>query len=336
MSQARKHLYDLILKWQDAARADKRDQYPYLSVLDDLLFHADLRLRDYVQFQNEGEFPVRLLKWLGNLKNEEHGKALFKLLPWILFIDRLQMRSLRRDAYRRIIVPWISRNALAAEDLLSSEYEAKCRFLLRQYHFLSITESFGFPEFLSVNDLAGLRKPSILGEDKKRIAVMMPDSKKPTKGLIILEDFVGTGKQASEVLAEVRTLAQRKWRILFVPLVILESGFRTLSKKSALRNVSIRPVLIVPNSVCLKERPASEEPEEFKRIRTVVKLTARRVLKQLDLSDDAPVDPFGYRGSGALLVTCHNTPNNSLPLIHHRAPDWEPLFRRLHHSKEGL
>jgi hypothetical protein len=69
-------------------------------------------------------------------------------------------------------------------------------------------------------------------------------------------------------------------------------------------------------------------------VRGIVKNTAQRVLKAEDEFDDPPTDPFGYEDSGELIVTCHNAPNNTLPLIHHKAPLWKPLFRRLHHKAQ--
>jgi hypothetical protein len=52
--------------------------------------------------------------------------------------------------------------------------------------------------------------------------------------------------------------------------------------------------------------------------------------------DDPPTHAFGFERCGSLVVTFHNTPNNTLPLIHHKSDRWEPLFRRIHHAKEDL
>jgi hypothetical protein len=155
-------------------------------------------------------------------------------------------------------------------------------------------------------------------------------------GLIIFEDFVGTGKQAGRVLTEIKHLVAPHWKVLFIPLLVLKKGLKTLTKALEESGILVDPVWVVPSSSCLFEKPLHREPPDFKRIRALAKQTRRRVLEQYGSLDDPPSNPFGYKGSGALLVTCHNTPNNSLPLIHHRAPEWSPLFRRLHHSKEGL
>lgn len=125
MSIVRKYLYELVQKWEEEARVDPRDHYPFQSTLDEILFHAELRFVEYIQYRSEGEFSVRLKKWIDNVNNEREKKGLFKLLSRFIFIDRLQMLSLYRDAYRRIIVPWVSLGTLSARDILSSEYEKK-------------------------------------------------------------------------------------------------------------------------------------------------------------------------------------------------------------------
>jgi hypothetical protein len=323
-------------EWIDAARLAPHDQYPYFSVLDEILFHADLRFRDYVQYRDEGPFPTRLKKWLDNVSADRDKQSLFRLLPWILFIDRLQMVSLYRDAYRRIVVPWISRNNLNAADMLAFDYEHNVRSLLRRYRLFSITQSFDNPDFLHVNDLAGLPKPEVLGERTKRVPAKLPSANEDIEGVIIFEDFVGSGRQACRVLVEVKRNAAPRWRVLFVPLIILEQGLITLRKEQELASFAIEPVLVMAKKYCLQKNMVGGEPNEFKFVRPIVESTSRRVLERYDDLDDPPTSPYGYAGSGALMVTCHNVPNNTLSLIHHRSPDWFALFRRVHSSKDSL
>lgn len=344
MDGARSDLYRITKKWEKEARMDPRDSYYFQSILDEILFHADLRFNDYVPYRSEGEFPNRLKKWIDNVPNEKEKKLLFKLLYWITFIDKQQMQSLYRDAYRRIIVPWISLGTLSAEDMLSDEYSKKVLSILRQCLLLSITESFSFPDFLHVNDLAGLPRPHVLGEDKDRAKAILQTifqkinktSSANQKGIIVLEDFVGTGDTALKILIQIKSVIPYNWQLLFAPLIMLERGFSTLTSEPSLSTVNIEPVLIVPKAACIPAKEMEGEPFETKHIRPLIRSTKKQVCERFNEFDDPAADPFGYKGSGALLVTCHNTPNNTLPAIHHRAPSWSPLFRRLHHSKDGL
>lgn len=329
---ARDALYQLVGKWEKQARTDQRDQYPYQTVLDELLFHSELRFKDYIQFRAEGEFPARLQSWLENFSDDTSRKALFKLLRWLVFIDRGQMLSLYRDAYRRIIIRWLFRGPLSADELLDPNYEANIISRLRQYQMFAITESFSFPDFTHINDLRGLPKPMILGEDKAQVEAKKLSAS--ARGAIVLEDFVGTGKQASGVIAQVQKLAAKEWELLFVPMVALEQGVKKLEEELNPLGITIAPVMVIPRATCVPRAGTINEPREFRYIRSLVERTSGRVLERYGPDDDPPNDPFGYRDCGALVVTCHNAPNNSLPLIHHRAPQWNPLFRRIHHSED--
>jgi hypothetical protein len=334
MTNVRGELHKLVRSWHNIAPFDIRDAFPYAMKLDELLFHGDLRYNDYLQFSEEGPFPVRLKKWLDNVNQPSEKQALFHLVCRINFIDRSQMLALHRDAYRRIIAPWVIGATLTPDTLLSPDYERNVRVALRRAFLCSITESLSFDDFLNVNSLAGLPKPIILGENEKKVAVSVPKNMTKHNGVIILEDFVGTGKQAAKVIRMLRSVISDDLRILFVPLVVLERGLLALAK--AHPNVTIEPVLVIHEAESIAKTASPGEDEITGRIRSIIKKTSKRVQESLHTLDDPPSDPFGYKGSGALVVASHNTPNNTLPIIHHKSPDWFCLFRRLHHSKDGL
>ncbi len=332
----RERLGQLVLHWEETARYNVRDSYPYLSALGEILFHADLRFYEYIQFQNEGEFATRLMRWLENVTGDREKQGLFRLLMHLTFIDQRQMRSLCREAYKRVVAPWITRDWSSPAEFLDEDYELHVRSQLSQYLLCSITESFNWDDFLQVNDLLGLRKPRVLSEDPRRISSALPKNFQSVKGLIVFEDFVGTGHQALGVLAQLRANTPNHLSILFTPLIILQGGLEMLNSAQEISDLTIEPIMVIPRDSCIQATCQQGEPQDFPYIRAVVTSTAQRVCRELHKQDDPPQDAFGYGGSGSLLVTKHNTPNNTLPLIHHRAPEWSPLFRRLHHSEDSL
>lgn len=333
-SQDHIELEQLVRAWDKSTLNDPRDTFNYTAKLRELLFHADLRFGQYIQFEEDGPYITRFRNWLYNSNREEEQKALFKLASLIDFIDEGQMYSLYRDAYKRIIVPYVS-SGFSREDLIDSNFEMNVRAALNKYRFYSITQSFKSSEFINKNSLAGINKIDMLGEVPSTAIKRIPDISAPIEGLIILEDFVGTGKQSSKVIAKVKSV-RPTWKILFVPLIILYDGYSAMTSNKELSEVMIEPALIIEKNSCLSDIPAAQEPEELAYVRTIVKTTSGRVLQKLNVHDDPPKNAFGFKKSGSLLVTHHNTPNNTLPLIHHRAPNWVPLFRRVHHSKDGL
>jgi hypothetical protein len=152
---------------------------------------------------------------------------------------------------------------------------------------------------------------------------------------VLCEDIVGTGKQAGKILRALEDRAPARWRFLFVPLIAFESGIDNLRNNFGLRTV-VRPLITLPRTQCLTDEAQAAEPEVFKFVRGIINKTAPRVMERADQFDDPPTNPFGYEGTGGIIVTCHNAPNNTLPLIHHKAPAWDPLFRRLHHKERDL
>ena len=87
----REELRKLAFSWESQARFDSRDLLPYINITDEILFHADTRFCEYIQYREEGEFPVRLKKWLDNVPTAREKKTLLSIIPFILFIDRKQM-----------------------------------------------------------------------------------------------------------------------------------------------------------------------------------------------------------------------------------------------------
>jgi hypothetical protein len=333
----RELLYEMAEQWEREARRDVREQYPYQALLDELLFQGELRFQEYVQFSgSEGPFVARLYRWVNNVRDERHRKTMLRSLAHLLFVDRRQMTALARDAYRRVITQWLIKGTKPDDICLAPDYERRVRSLLSKNWLFSITDSFSFPEFIRANSLTGLPKALILGENPTDARERLPSRLNSRNGAVVLEDFVGTGNQARGVLAVIQERAAPTWPIIFVPLLILESGYKNLRNDKRLSNVTVEPVAVISDLECLSPAPQAGEPAAFVPLRSLTRLTAGRVLAALAPGDEVPPTPFGYGESGALAVTFHNAPNNTLPLLHHRAPTWDPLFRRISHSYDGL
>jgi hypothetical protein len=306
-----------------------------VATVDELLFHSDLRFHQYIQFQTEGEFPSRLVKWLDNLQTDRERQTLLLALRHLLFIDSNQYRALAAEAFRGVILPFLLKRTDSITRRLHPTFATELLERFTEYGLVSVTTSLSFDDFLNVNDLAGLPKPVVLGEKLAQIPQILDSLSDSLQGLIVLEDFVGSGRQAVRVLSAVRDHWGLSKPILFVPLIAIERATEEFSRKPELK-VLFRPVLTIPRNRCVEPEARPLEPHLFKKIRVVVQQTARRALARYDHFDDPPSDPFGFGRCGALIVTSHNTPNNTLPLIHHRSVDWFALFRRLHHGKDGL
>jgi hypothetical protein len=324
-------LYAQCVRWQRSSTASKHSPN-FLALLRELEAHAHLRYSDYGPFSAADQpFLSRLDAWISQLSKTSDKQAMLQLVRWIIYLDRREMESLYRDVFRRVIVPWLTLSDFSFEARLAPDYDQRLLERVQKFDFYSITESFQHKTFENINSLSGLRKPVVLGE-KLRFVGDRVEASKQSAGVVILEDFVGSGRQAARVLKKVATTLGSGSRILFAPLVALEQARRKNSALAKLNGVDIQPATVIPSRLCLSQVPHRDEPLLFKNVRTIASATRARVLERMSASDDPPDNPFGFEGAGALLVTHQNTPNNTLPLIHHKAPDWTPLFRRVHHS----
>ena len=104
----RKDLYTMVSAW-DNDPADALEPSRYKQMLDEVLFHGELRFAQYVPFRDdEGPFLRRLWSFLMNVPDERRRKSLLSLFQRLMFIDSRQMAALYKDAYRRVVIPWLT------------------------------------------------------------------------------------------------------------------------------------------------------------------------------------------------------------------------------------
>jgi hypothetical protein len=331
---ARAQLSTMIRSW-DQEPDSSIDKELFRDILDEVLFHGDHRYSHYRPHSNEGMFPARLLQWLQNLTSSIDQQQLLQLLRHVAFIDDRELEALYIDAYRRIIVPWSMRlTGRTILNLLEYTSEHSLRATVTTYALASITLSFSTTQFIQINELVGLPDPVVLGDtvDEAIARVSSTQIFSRAKACIVMEDFVGTGDQAGTILQAIRKQLPPTIPIIFVPLVCLEIGRDTL-ESILLDSVQVAPVLIIPKRTCILPDPQPDEPLEFQGFRQIIRNTSKIVRKCFNSFDVPPSSPYGYKNSGALYVSSHNTPNNTVPLLHHKAPRWEALFRRHHHQR---
>lgn len=300
------------------------------------------------------QYMVRLAEWIGNVDTDEDRQLLLEYALHVAFFSHDDLCALYRTAFSGVITRWvIEQEKLSFDD---PDFQTRLAEELHQRTwYCPVTDSMDINEFYHANHIVGVpHRPGfallkMLDEPIKEAGVdtptrLMQNLKKfignpnpraaapPLKRLVLLEDFVGTGTQSAGAL---------KWAaknlglpILFVPFVVCAPGVKELAKIAAKHAATVRvsPLLKLDERDLLGDnRNGVPGIANAERIETLARATFHHVAGGKHANENiAPHTAFGFKETGASFVSYSNTPNNTLPLIHHRAAtgDWRPLFPR--------
>lgn len=346
-------LRNLVRKWDFEMTGDASAKSEYGFILDQLDYHATKEWRVYLPAENplfNPSYIERLAAWVGNMTVEADQKLLLKYAARISFFSHDDFAALYRTAMDREISRWVaSQIAVRLEPAgWQSFHELIEREIHRHTWFCPITDSMDINEFYKVNHLKGVghrpgfatlemlatREGNLIPQLSENVRRYManPSSEPldprrrcpPLKRIVLLEDIVGSGSQCRDAIRW--AVANLGTPVLFVPLILCPNGVQALRDEEALSGgmLTVRPVIeLRRNDLLGPER----QGEPGWPIAADVEDLARRTVVDLGIH---PLDAFGYRETGCSLTTFSNTPDNTLPIVHHkRNGSWEPLFPRI-------
>jgi hypothetical protein len=323
---------DRVHKWSMDAKADT----DYLSLFAQIEYLGQKRFGEYEPtiFPPHKDFFVRLRDWLNNAIKEEDQQTLLRLVSKIFFVGSKEFESLYRSAYREILIRWlIEENSLTLNDsTLDSKIEAE----LKCCWFCPITDSMKVSTFYHVNNITGIdlrpdwRTLRKFAEPQK---ISQHMQKTGIRRIVLLEDFVCTSSQAGKAIEYAANLPGSP-PLLVIPLIVCPAGLTAMNSVAAkYSQVKIVPTLILNDDAFVVEAPQVDELPLIDRIRRYVTESYPLVVGGIPVDyTKEPFGPFGFGNStprkGALVVMYTNTPDNTLPLIHHKSATWKPLFPR--------
>lgn len=327
------------------------------SILNRLEWFGKNEWNRYLPAENSNcstQYMVRLAEWIGNVDTDEDRQLLLEYALNVAFFSHDDLCALYRTAFSGVITRWvIEQEKLSLDDV---NFQSRLDEELHQRTwYCPVTDSMDINEFYHANHIVGVsHRPGfallkMLDEPTDNDGVdgptrLMKNLEKyignpnprciapPLKRLVLLEDFVGTGTQSAGAL---------KWAaknlgipILFVPLVICAPGVEELTKIAAKHamNVYVHPLLKLDKRDLLGEnRKNVPGIPNAERIEMMAQDRFQQIAggQHTDVNI-APHTAFGFKKTGASFVSYSNTPNNTLPLIHHqpKTGGWRPLFPR--------
>jgi hypothetical protein len=169
-----------------------------------------------------------------------------------------------------------------------------------------------------------------LAVDSSKIGSIATDPNRTIRAIVVLEDFVGTGKTASTRLKEL----DQQWgdeidwstneiSVYFLAVCAFEGGMNRVRRSA--RSLAMPIKFEVADELTEEHKCFHENskvfPDEGQRERA--RAAAYEIGVELERKH-----PLGYMDSQALICFEARCPNNTLPILWKRASDWAPLFPR--------
>lgn len=270
-------------------------------------------------------FIRRLDEWLNGFSSEQHQLAAFKSVQYLLFAGRNEHEELYRCAYQMNIVRWLA--DVTQTSFFDSNAETRIQRALARTWIAPATDSLRINEFLKIAGIKGhslrtdWRGLSRLG-DAERIRAYVDAER--IERLVVIEDFVGSGKQFWSALSYAAALFDGP--ILALPLIICEVGRTNIERRIrelGRNNIALSPVLNAPLNCLVGREAQAGEPRGFTALRRAMRDGYRQMAITLNGEE------YGWESIGSLTVLHSNCPNNVPPIFHCDAGGrWNPLFPR--------
>lgn len=347
---ARDPVLEMVNGWLD--RIPETDAAARLNrILENLRFFGRVKFDPYIPTlysRHPAAFEERFHRWLVNPGlSADQQRDLFEFAHRIAFFSFEDFTAMFQNAFSGAISRW----CMSEARIRLNEPDWRARLDDERFHhtwFCPVTDSLLISVFHHVNAIEGKdRKPAFrelmhFGDataDREKNKIHRHIRARKYKRIVLLEDFVGTGGQSfATVEWAVRSLAMP---VLFCPMIIAPEGaakYRSLKsaldeerrKNPDLAGFEFEPVFEMGDD-CFSHADGRDPAPLFDRICQLAEEIHRRLSES---GQQCKEGALGYWNAespqkGASVVMFSNTPNNSLPLIHHGADSWSPLFPRV-------
>ncbi|MDA1054841.1 MAG: hypothetical protein O3C40_30830 [Planctomycetota bacterium] len=308
---------------------------------DHLNLHAKLELlgilndelyAQYQPFAVKPDYMDRLFAWIDGASSVRDKKLMFELASWLLFVGEAEMKSLYQSSFAGVITRWVIDQANI--DITCIDAPDRIAQALKRT-FVGSMAGMEIGTYCRVNGIEG---QSLRPDFRDHAHIGTPDSLRMylnAKGyarIVAVEDYVCTGQQMEEACAYLSKLTE--FPTLLCPMLVAREGVETgneLARKHS--HFDFNPLFAPPLEIAVPKAPlsSSNEPTFIVQLRELIS----RLWTQVHGTDVTQhlYGPFGCGGTGSLLLTYLNCPDNVPPIIHHKSDSWEPLFQRS--SREG-
>jgi hypothetical protein len=297
----------------------------------DAILHARLRDREeHVQAEEIVELvkgwgpyrgsvvtPEDVRAWLNQFDSIRAQRLMFRVLQGVRFYDAGRIRAKLKEAHgvvRRGLTQRIEPGRLKRDDIVIS--------------YLGDVGKSGVRYARLYADENGIYTEQVM--DYQRLVERLQEQDEKIQALVLVDDLIGSGEQASKMLEELDRkfggmLRNRNIKTVFVALAGFSSAERHVVE--TLEKLRMPVELHVCDPLGEEERCFSERSmifrDERERIeaRGIAESEGRRLQGR---------QPLGYRGLQAAVVFEESCPNSTLPILWDSKGEWRALFPRYH------
>ena len=305
---------DIIASFSDLdAALLERQREEELKIQSDELLHL---VDGWSTYRGQRITTDKVRAWLEQFPSIREQRVMFKLLKNLHFYSNTFLRSKMKEIHDMVV------RGLGRE---KERYQRKRSDIVVSY--LDKIAKSGADIASLYADEADIYVENVIEKDK-----LLDEIKKRTdiKAVIFIDDFVGTGDQASTYLRDIKDIIKevkdQNLKVIFVAVAVTKDGWAKVREVIDTLEISIEPhyceVLNETDQIFGEKSKVFPDANE----KELAKSTALKYGKLL-VKDN----PLGYGGVGVGVVFERSCPNGTLPILwaENQKHDWVPLFKRL-------
>lgn len=266
------------------------------------------------------DFKRQVERWLDNIDDVDEKFMLLNSLTYFTFFNRDHYEALYREALNGVITQWLI--DICRIDICTMSLGADIEKAIGNTLFSAATDSMEISAFCHTNGITNKHRPVWFGIIDKEDTLDQLQQKASIwsttlkgwgrKQVVVLEDFIGSGKQIKPLIDFLASMYELK--ALIVPLTICPQGdcaIREYVAQKRFKNVFYAPVTVLPDDLVLGKDIANRN-EILVRLK---KFAQDYHDKVIGTSPRSTPTYLGFGDIGALFAKYTNCPNNSLPLF---------------------